>query len=146
MNQPAKKSTAVIIGLLIFIIAIPLIIGIVFWHNTRTDALSTLSNCNVRTGCILPGGAVIQFTPPADITKPFDISMRKVPASVKRISIHFTMRNMSLGFNRTDFKPQGQGVWAAYRAVLPVCVDERNDFLGDLTVDGKHYNIVFTAP
>jgi hypothetical protein len=146
MTHPAKKSTTVIIGLLIFIIAVPLTIGIVLWHNSRINALSTLSNCNVRTGCILPGGAVIQFIPPADITKPFDINMHNVPASVQRISIHFTMRNMDLGFNRTDFKPQGQGIWTAHHAVLPVCVDERNDFLGDLTLDGRHYNIVFTAP
>ncbi|KDN11959.1 hypothetical protein SALWKB12_1881 [Snodgrassella communis] len=146
MTQPAKNSTTVIIGLLLFIIAVPSIIGIVLWHNSRTDAQSTLSNCNVRSGCILPGGAVIQFTPPTDITKPFDISMRQVPASVKRISIHFTMRNMDLGFNRTDFKSQGQGVWTAHHAVLPVCIDERNDFLGDLTLDDHHYNIVFSAP
>ncbi|MCO6508529.1 MAG: hypothetical protein J6578_07030 [Snodgrassella sp.] len=146
MTQPAKNSTTVIIGLLLFIIAVPSIIGLVLWQNSRTDAQSTLSNCNVRSGCILPGGAVIQFTPPADITKPFDISMRQVPASVKRISIHFTMRNMDLGFNRTDFKPQGQGVWTAHHAVLPVCIDERNDFLGDLTLDDQHYIIVFSAP
>lgn len=146
MTQPAKNSTAIIIGLLIFIVAVPLIIGIVFWQNSRIDAQSTLSNCNVRSGCILPGGAVIQFTPPADVTKPFNITMRQVPASVKRISIHFTMRNMDLGFNRTDFKSQGNGVWKAHHAVLPVCVDERNDFLGDLTLDGQHYNIVFSAP
>ncbi|MDF7676450.1 hypothetical protein PT286_06840 [Neisseriaceae bacterium ESL0693] len=145
-SPPIQKNHKLIIILLFFIVLIPIIVGLVLWNVSRHDAQSTLANCNVRTGCVLPGGAVIQFTPPADVTQPFNISMHKVPPQVQRITVHFTMRNMELGFNQTDFKPQGNGVWLARNAVLPLCVDERNDFLGDLNVDGQHYSIVFTAP
>lgn len=146
-NPPSSaKANKLIVVLLLFIFLIPAVIGIVLWQTGQHDAQSTLASCNVRTGCILPGGAVIQFTPPTNITQPFNIQMHKVPEQVQRITIHFTMRNMELGFNQTDFKPQGKGVWLAKNAVLPLCVDERNDFLGDLSVDGKHYNIIFTAP
>lgn len=132
--------------MLAFVLLIPAIIGTVVWQSSRNDAQSTLTSCDVRQGCTLPGGTHIQFTPPRDVTKPFDIHMHNVPPAVQRITIHFTMRNMDLGFNLFAFKNQGQGIWTAHHAVLPLCVDERNDFLGDLAIDGQRYNIVFTAP
>lgn len=146
MQNQTKSSTKLLIMILIFLLFIPIIIGLVLWQTGQHDAESTLADCNVRTGCILPGGAVIQFIPPADVTQPFAIHMNKVPDQVQHIGIHFTMRNMELGFNQTDLKPIGKGKWVAQKAVLPLCVDERNDFLGDLEVDGKHYNVIFTAP
>lgn len=145
-QHTSSANKPVLIAILVFILLIPAGIGAILWKTGQHDAQSTLASCNVRTGCILPGGALIQFTPPKDVTRPFSIQMEKVPPQVQYINIHFTMRNMQLGFNQTDLKPQGGGVWSAHNAVLPLCVDERNDFLGDLNVDGKHYTLIFTAP
>ncbi|WP_066566671.1 hypothetical protein [Snodgrassella sp. CFCC 13594] len=145
-NPSSTMRKPLLWGMVAFVLLIPISIGLLLWQSSRNDAQSTLADCDVRQGCTLPGGAVIRFTPPQDVTKPFNLYLTHVSPQVQRITIHFAMRNMDLGFNLFEFKPQGQGVWLAKNAVLPLCVDERNDFLGDLALDGQHYNIVFTAP
>ena len=61
-----------------------------------------------------------------------------------KISAEFQMVGMDMGFNRYDFRPQGAGIWQA-AVTLPVCTVNRVDWIAELDLDGKLYQIRFVT-
>ena len=61
------------------------------------------------------------------------------------MSVSFSMRDMDMGFNRYDLHRQADGGWLAQNVRLPLCTEERHDFLADVSVDGQVYRVPFTA-
>lgn len=114
-----------------------------YWWQQKQPAAESLA-CDIGRGCTLPNGAVLRFTPAADLKTPFDIALSGSGAE-KAVSVSFSMRDMDMGFNRYDLHRQADGGWLAQSVRLPLCTEARHDFLADVSVDGQVYRVPFTA-
>ena len=76
---------------------------------------------------------------------PFDIEVRGVAADVAEVYVSFTMQDMDMGFNRYKLLRQGDGTWRAAQIRLPMCVQNRHDYLADIHIGGKVFQAAFAA-
>lgn len=120
-------------------------VAAIYWWTQGRSAIEAVAACNVRTGCTLPDGTKLKFSSPAGVKAPFDIRLDNVPPSVKQVSVSFSMRDMDMGFNRYDLKRQADGGWSAEGVRLPICTQQRHDYLADISIGGKNYQVGFTA-
>lgn len=94
-------------------------------------------------GCRLPAleGSVRFDHTPQPMQK-FRVDLLAPGAHV--VSASFTMRDMSMGFNRYRFLPAGSGHWVA-EVMLPACVQGRRDWQMLLEIDRRRYEVAFQS-
>ena len=132
------------IGLALLVFAAVKVAALYWWTQSQPTA-ETVAACDVRIGCTLPDGTKLKFGTPVGVKTPFDIRLDAVPPLVKQVSVSFSMRDMDMGFNRYDLKRQADGSWLAEGVRLPLCTQQRYDYLVDIHIDGKSYQVGFTA-
>ena len=88
----------------------------------------------------------MQFSPQSSAKSPFDIIISNAPADVAQVSVSFSMRGMDMGFNRYALQKQSDGSWVARQIRLPLCIDNRNDYLADITIGTEHHRLPFGIP
>lgn len=139
LNQ--KKALAVAVLLLAFAAAKLLALQ---WFTQQKPVVSqTAAPCVPAQGCTLPDGSRLHFA--ALLKGQFDIELRQVPNGVDKVSVSFSMRDMDMGFNRYDLQPQADGSWRAEAVRLPLCTDQRRDYLADITVGRQTFQVAFEA-
>lgn len=140
-TQKQKKALLFAVLLLVFAAGKLLVL---YWFSAQQPAVAEAAvPCNPAQGCILPDGSRLTFR--AALRQPFDIELHRPPAGVQQVSVSFSMRDMQMGFNRFDLKPQPEGSWRAAGVRLPVCTDRRNDYLADVTVGSRTFQVAFEA-
>ena len=84
--------------------------------------------------------------------KPFGVTITTEAINDKKIdaiSVDFKMNNMNMGINRFNFlnknKINNKDTWGA-KAVLPVCVTARADWIAEISVLAKNKKYLFSFP
>ena len=116
------------------------------WFTQQQPEITAVAApCQPAQGCTLPDGSRLQFR--AALRQPFDIELSNVPAGVQQVAISFSMRDMDMGFNRFDLRPQtdNSGHWRATQVRLPVCTDQRHDYLADVHIGEQTFQVAFEA-
>ncbi|MDO4694884.1 MAG: hypothetical protein Q4A62_09775 [Eikenella sp.] len=141
MSPNQKKALAV--GVLLLVFAAAKLLALQWFTNQQPAAGQTAAPCVPEQGCTLPDGSRLHFA--ARLKGPFDIELRQVPNGVEKVSVSFSMRDMDMGFNRYDLRPQPDGSWRAEAVRLPLCTDRRRDYLADITVGRQVFQVAFEA-
>lgn len=141
MQKSGKMMLAAV--LLIGFAAVKL--GALYWWQGKQAKVQEISACNVHQGCVLPNGVEVKFSDTVAAKAPFEIVLRNVPDHIQEVTVSFSMKNMDMGFNRYRLTDKGNGVWSAEQIRLPVCVQNRSDYLADLSVGGAVFQTAFTA-
>ena len=141
-----NRKQKILIAVLLLVFAGVKIAALLWWQKQQ-PALTVLraAECNVHTGCALPNGAVVKFSDTVQAKAPFDIEVRGVAADVAEVYVSFSMQDMDMGFNRYKLLRQSNGTWRAVQIRLPVCVQNRHDYLADIYIGGKVFQTAFTA-
>lgn len=127
-------------GLLLLLFA-ALKLAALYWWSSKQEAQGQAVACDIVAGCTLPDGSTLSFTPPG-LKTPFDVTLR---TEAHEAALSFTMRDMDMGFNRYDLKPQQAGILGAEGVRLPYCTTDRRDFIAEIRLNGRVYQIPFTA-
>ncbi|ASK28015.1 hypothetical protein [Neisseria chenwenguii] len=138
-----KNRTLLIAAVLLLIFAAVKFALFFWWQNSQPAAQQAV--CDLRQGCMLPDGVYAKADRKIPTNAPFDIELRNVPAGVKEVSVSFSMKNMDMGFNRYGLADEGGGVWTARQIRLPVCTEQRRDYLADIRIGGVVFQTAFTA-
>ncbi|TFU40539.1 hypothetical protein E4T99_08975 [Neisseria sp. WF04] len=141
-----NRKQAVWAGILLLAFAAVKIAALLWWQSRQPAVTSVAeSACNVHAGCTLPNGAQVKFSSKVAAKAPFDITLRNVPAQTAEVFVSFSMRGMDMGFNRYKLLRRPDGSWAAPQIRLPVCVQNRRDYLADIHIGGEVFQVGFTA-
>ncbi|KLT73738.1 hypothetical protein PL75_02030 [Neisseria arctica] len=134
------------IACLLLVFAVVKIVALLWWKNQQ-PAIERLTEaqCNVSRGCILPNGVKVKFSDEIQAKGPFDIVLQNVPQEVAEVFVSFSMSGMDMGFNRYKLVHQGSGTWKAEQVRLPVCVQNRYDYLADIHIGKQVFQAAFTA-
>ena len=145
MSKLSRKQKILIAVLLLGFAGVK--IAALLWWQKQQPALTVLSaaECTVHAGCALPNGTVVKFSNTVQAKAPFDIEVRGVAADVAEVYVSFSMQDMDMGFNRYKLLRQSNGTWRAVQIRLPVCVQNRHDYLADIYIGGKVFQTAFTA-
>lgn len=138
----------------IFVIAVLLLIFIgikmlmINWWQQQQNPIQDIlpKNCpTTTTGCQFLG-ANLRLHNFIDHKHPFAVSIHHLPENVQHVSLSFAMRNMDMGFNRFDLKPQKNGDWYLDNIHLPLCSQTRHDWLIRWQIDQHSYQAEFQTP
>ncbi|WP_107687769.1 hypothetical protein [Neisseria wadsworthii] len=140
-----KNKKWMMIGALLLAFAAIKLGMLYIWNKQQPQAQNVSADCDVRKGCVLPGGTTVKFSEPLSAKAPFNIEINHVPQDVQSVYLSFSMSNMDMGFNRYDLKKQADGAWRAENVRLPLCTDNRHDYLADIHINGKVFQAGFTA-
>ena len=145
MSKLSRKQKILVAVLLLVFAGVK--IAALLWWQKQQPALTVLSaaECNVHAGCALPNGTVVKFSNTVQAKAPFDIEVRGVAADVAEVYVSFTMQDMDMGFNRYKLLRERDGTWRAAQIRLPICVQNRHDYLADIHIGGKVFQAAFTA-
>ncbi|MDO1510597.1 MULTISPECIES: hypothetical protein [unclassified Neisseria] len=140
------RNQKILIAVVLLAFAAVKVVSLLWWQGQQPD-ITPVSEaaCNVRTGCRLPNGATVKFSENVSAKAPFDIVVRDVGPSVPEVFVSFSMSNMDMGFNRYKLVRQEDGTWAANQIRLPVCTQNRNDYLADIHIGNEVFQTAFTA-
>ncbi|MDO4997250.1 MAG: hypothetical protein Q4E16_01240 [Neisseria sp.] len=116
-------------------------VAALFWWQGQQSPREAIA-CDVKQGCVLPNGGKLTFSSSLGLKTAFSVQLSDVQA--QEVSLSFSMKGMDMGFNRYDLKAQNQ-LWRAENVRLPLCTQERHDFIADVNIDGKIYQIPFSA-
>lgn len=146
--KPLARKQKIILALLLLIFAVAKITALWWWQRQQPVVADpiTAAACHIRQGCTLANGARVYFGPQGSAKAPFDILVERLPDQVQQVAVSFSMRGMDMGFNRYALQKQPDGSWQGRQIRLPVCVDERNDYLADIIIDNQPYTIPFRIP
>lgn len=136
-----KKALAAALLLLLF--AAAKLWALQWFAQQQPAAGQSAAPCHPAAGCTLPDGSRLYFR--AVLKEPFNIELRQVPAGVDKASVSFAMRDMDMGFNRYDLQPRPDGSWRAEAVRLPLCTDQRRDYLADISIGGQTFQVAFEA-
>lgn len=136
-----KKLLAAAVLLLVF--AAAKLIALAWWQKQQPQAQQ--AECRVTRGCTLPNGVYVKFSDTVYAKQPFDITLKNVPSQVESVTVSFAMKDMDMGFNRFNITRQADGTWAAKQIRLPVCVENRRDYLADINIGGQVFQTAFEA-
>lgn len=140
MNQNKKLIVAAV---LLLVFAAVKLIALDWWRQQQPQAKQ--AECRVTQGCTLPNGVHVKFSDVVYAKQPFDITLENVPGDIENISVSFTMKDMDMGFNRFNITRQSDGTWAAKQIRLPMCVENRRDYLADINIGGEVFQTAFSA-
>lgn len=142
------RQQKILLAVLLLGFAAAKVAALLWWQQQHPAAAPAVhaDGCNVRQGCVLSQGSRVQFGPQSTAKSPFDITVDNVPADVVQVSVSFSMRGMDMGFNRYALQKQSDGRWAASQIRLPLCVDNRNDYLADITIGDQRHTLPFSIP
>ena len=142
----AKQRKLVVASVLLIVFAI-IKVGMILWWQSTKKPSQQAGICNVQSeeGCALPDGTMIFFSHPIKAGAPFDITLKQVSDKAAEASVSFSMRDMDMGFNRYRLRSKGHGVWGAEQIRLPVCVQNRRDYLADIAIDNKVFQVGFST-
>lgn len=148
MIAALSSRQKLLLALLLVLFATLKIAALWWWRQAQptTDVPLLLSHCPVRQGCILPNGSRLHFGSQADAKTPVDIMLTGAPANTRQVTLSFSMHGMDMGFNRYTLQRQPDGSWLGRQIRLPLCVEQRNDYLADIRIDQATYTIPFTVP
>lgn len=146
MSEAKIQPKLMVIAILLILFAIVKVAMLLWWKNQQPEIMVVSQNiCDVRQGCVLPNGAKIVFSQSFSAKSPFDIDIDNVPAGIKEVFISFSMKDMDMGFNRYKLIPQSQRHWQAKQIRLPICVQNRHNYLADIHIDQQTYQIGFST-
>ncbi len=125
-------------------------IAMVYWYQDRVPAPQVVTEeegCDIRRGCKLPNGATLRTFGKLNPKTRFRMLVMNAPAETQSVYVEFSMKDMDMGFNRYKLLPPNaeQPNWHADSVRLPVCVAARTDYLMDVYIDGKGYQIAFDS-
>ncbi|MCS4533188.1 hypothetical protein [Neisseria montereyensis] len=145
VNLGSNKQK-ILIAVLLLLFAAVKVGGLLWWKNSQPDVrVMAESECNVQKGCHLPNGADVAFIGQVSIQTPFDIVIHNVPSETQEVYVSFSMRDMDMGFNRYKLVRQEGGKWAANQIRLPICTEDRHDYLADIHIGGEVFQMVVMA-
>lgn len=115
-----------------------------------------VDNCNAqKQACSVDSNDLkirISFDENIFYLKPFYISVideSNVRSKIESIQIEFKMKNMDMGINRFLLEKinneNDKGFWKG-KALLPICVAGRADWVSELNVRTKKYNYIISLP
>ncbi|QEY26912.1 hypothetical protein [Neisseria zalophi] len=145
VNLGSNKQK-ILIAVLLLLFAAVKIGGLLWWKNSQPDVrVMAEAECNVQKGCHLPNGAEVEFVGQVSTQTPFDIVINNVPPETQEVYVSFSMRDMDMGFNRYKLVRQEGGEWAAKNIRLPICTQDRRDYLADIHIGGEVFQMVVMA-
>ena len=139
----SQNKKLIIVGVLLLVFAAVKLIALGWWQQQQPQ--SKQAECQVTQGCTLPNGVYVKFSDKLEIKQPFDIVLKNVPETTQEITVSFSMKDMDMGFNRFNIRRQNDGTWAAKQIRLPMCVENRHDYLADINIGGEVFQTAFTA-
>lgn len=139
----SQNKKLIIVGVLLLVFAAVKLIALGWWQQQQPQAKQ--AECQVTQGCTLPNGVYVKFSDKLEIKQPFDIVLKNVPETTQEITVSFSMKDMDMGFNRFNIRRQNDGTWAAKQIRLPMCVENRHDYLADINIGGEVFQTAFTA-
>ena len=139
----SQNKKLIIVGVLLLVFAAVKLIALGWWQQQQPQAKQ--AECQVTQGCTLPNGVYVKFSDKLEIKQPFDIVLKNVPETTQEITVSFSMKDMDMGFNRFNIRRQNDGTWAAKQIRLPMCVENRYDYLADINIGGEVFQTAFTA-
>jgi hypothetical protein len=107
----------------------------------KAPELIPVSCADPLAGCRLPDGMEVRFSRQPSVMQSFDLDMAAPADSEPYAS--FQMRGMEMGMNRYRLLRK-DGHWHA-SVMLPACVQGRRDWVLQLDVGGKTYEVPFIA-
>ncbi len=139
----SQNKKLIIVGVLLLVFAAVKLIALDWWQQQQPQAKQ--AECQVTQGCTLPNGVYVKFSDKLETKQPFDIVLKNVPETTQEITVSFSMKDMDMGFNRFNIRRQNDGTWAAKQIRLPMCVENRHDYLADINIGGEVFQTAFTA-
>lgn len=142
-----KLSSAQKIGMAVALLVFAAIkITLLFWWQQQQTPAQRLSlACDVKQSCEFVAGQSLQLIGVGNNQTPFAARINGLPEQVKKVSVSFDMRDMDMGFNRFDLQKQPDGSWYAAPIYLPLCRNNRHDWLIRWQVDEREYQAEFTT-
>lgn len=141
MNRGASGWGVLAIGVLLMLSG-----GALLYQGLRQPAEkpAILVACpDIVAGCALPDRpGRIAFDRRPQTLKPFRIQVDISGARVVHASL--AMRDMQMGANRYRLLADGERRWKA-DILLPICTNDRSDWIMTLEIDGKRYQLSFTS-
>lgn len=138
-----RNQKLMLAGILLLVFAAAKLFMLDWWQKQQPQAVQ--AECNAVQGCTLPNGVYVKFSDKVYAKQPFDITLKNVPEDIENITVSFTMKDMDMGFNRFNIRREPDGTWAAKQIRLPVCVENRHDYLADINIGGQVFQTAFTA-
>lgn len=132
--------------ILIIAVVLLLLIGGKWYYSVLRPTLPTsyVANCNITTeGCMFNQTAKIQLIGVGNNKTPFKVRIEYLPEQTQQVSVSFKMRDMDMGFNRFDLNRLGQGTWEINSVYLPLCRNERHDWIIEWTIDSQIWTADF---
>ncbi|HEY9199615.1 MAG TPA: hypothetical protein VIR60_09625 [Gammaproteobacteria bacterium] len=104
------------------------------WLTVDADCDSARQTCSARAADL---EIELRLGPPVRPMEAFEIRLQGSPealADAAQITLEFQMRDMDMGLNRYRLERAADGVWRG-RAILPMCVSGRSDWLAKVEID-----------
>lgn len=139
------RNQKILIAVLLLAFAAVKVAALLWWKNQQPAIQVLNESCNVHQGCALSDGVTVKFSEKVLVKSPFDIEVRGVGTDVQEVWVSFSMKDMDMGFNRYQLVRQADGSWQAKQIRLPVCVQNRHDYLADINIGGQVFQTAFTA-
>lgn len=115
------------------------------WQRAPREAVQTIACADPVAGCAFVhngGPAILRFSVQPRALEPFVLTL--AAPNLRAAAVSFGMAGMDMGFNRYELRQGETGRWAA-SVTLPVCTASRVDWIAELDLDGRLYNLVFTT-
>lgn len=141
-----NRKQKILIACLLLMFAVVKVAALLWWKKQQPVVQRLAeAQCNVSRGCVLPNGVKVKFSDEIQAKGPFDIVLQNVPEEAEEVFVSFSMSGMDMGFNRYKLVNQGGGIWKAEQVRLPVCVQNRYDYLADIHIGSQVFQTAFTA-
>jgi hypothetical protein len=124
-------------------------VGILVWQyparHQGTGVERTLACSDLQKGCTMQLNGrplMVTFTGQPKPLEAFQVEI-KTP-DIAKVTAHFSMEGMEMGFNLYTFKKTAPDTWQA-RVTLPVCVTGRRDWTMHLNLDDAPVRVPFVT-
>lgn len=139
-----RKHTWLLVAILLLIFAALKVWAVLNWKNhDENSGQAEVVQCELQHGCTLSDGLKLHTSAPIGLKNSVDIVL-ETKQPLKQAYISFTMQDMQMGFNRYDLHLENNH-YIARHVRLPVCIQNRRDYLMEVYVDGQRYIVPFTT-
>jgi hypothetical protein len=125
-------------------------VGALVWQYQQrqqgTGVVRTLACPNLAQGCSMQvDGHPFSVSITGELKPLQAFQVHVTSPNTEKVTAHFSMEGMDMGFNLYTFKKDPSGIWQA-RVTLPVCVTGRRDWAMHLDMESTQTRTQIRVP